>query len=117
MEPADTTQAGLGATVAAREAITALRAAHGPLLFVLSAGCCGGTAPMCFPAGDYLVGANEQLLGEVEGCPFVMDARHFAAWCEPVLLLDVQEGFAEGFSLPAGEGLHFVIRSPAPAPD
>ena len=105
------------ATAAARRAIAALRAAHGPLIFIQSAGCCGGTAPMCFPLGEFQIGSGDLLLGTVEDCPFYMDGRHFAAWCEPRLLLDVEPGFAEGFSLPAGPGLHFVIRSPhAPHP-
>lgn len=102
----------LGATPAARGAIAALRAAHGPLMFVQSAGCCGGTAPMCYPLGEFRVGAGDLLLGTIDDCPFYMDHSHFTAWCEPGLLLDVEPGFADGFSLPAGPGLHFVVRSP-----
>jgi uncharacterized protein (DUF779 family) len=40
------------ATEAARQAVYRLRAARGPLMFVQSAGCCGGSAPMCFPAEE-----------------------------------------------------------------
>ena len=107
----------VGATTAARRAIAALRAEHGPLMFVQSAGCCGGTAPMCFPSGEFQTGDGDLLLGLVEDCPFYIDDRHFTAWCEPRLLLDVEPGFAEGFSLPAGPGLHFVIRSPRELPE
>jgi len=39
-----------------------------------------------------------------------MDARHSTAGCEPRFLLDVEAGFAEGFSPPAGDGRYFVIR-------
>ena len=42
------------ATRAARQAVNRLRAARGPLMFVQSAGRCGSSAPMCFPAGEYL---------------------------------------------------------------
>jgi len=101
----------VGATQAARGAIAAQRAAHGPLLFVQSAGCCGGTAPMCYPRAEFQLADSDLLLGVIDGCPFTMDARHYAAWGSPRLLLDVEPGFAEGFSLPAGEGLHFVIRT------
>ncbi|MGE5286388.1 MAG: DUF779 domain-containing protein [Micromonosporaceae bacterium] len=99
------------ATEAARKAIARLRAVHGPLMFVQSAGCCGGSAPMCFRSGEFLTGAGDLLLGEVEGCPFYMDARQYAAWHADQLVLDVAPGMAEGFSLPAGEGAHFVLRS------
>ncbi len=113
---ADTARSGatVDATPAARRAIAALRAARGPLMFVQSAGCCGGTAPMCFPLGEFHVDDGDLLLGVIDGCPFYMDGRHYTAWCEPRFLLDVEPGFAEGFSLPAGEGLHFVIRSADP---
>ena len=57
------------------EAIAALRAARGPVMFVQSGGCCAGTAPMCYPLGEFLTGAGDLLLGEIDGCPFYMDAR------------------------------------------
>jgi uncharacterized protein len=64
---------------AARQAIVRLRASHGPLMFVQSAGCCGGSAPMCFRAGEFITGAGDVLLGEVEGCSFYIDARQYTA--------------------------------------
>jgi len=98
------------ATPAAREAIAALRAAQGPLMFVQSAGCCDGSTPMCFPSGEFLVGDGDVLLGEVEGCSFYMSASDYEALNRPSLVLDVEPGIAGGFSLDAGEGLHFVAR-------
>jgi uncharacterized protein len=68
------------ATEAARRAVNRLRAARGPLMFVQSAGCCGGSVPMCFPAGEYLTGPGDLLLGSIDGCPFSMDARQYEAW-------------------------------------
>ncbi len=102
--------ARLVATEAALEAIARLRAAHGPLMFVQSAGCCGGSAPMCFAAGEFITGPGDVLIGEVAGCPFYLDARQDEAWHADRFILDVEPGIAEGFSLPAGEGLHFVTR-------
>jgi uncharacterized protein (DUF779 family) len=88
------------ATSAAGQAITRLLADRGaPVMFVQSAGCCAGSTPMCFPEGEFLVGDNDILLGEIEGCPFYID--------------DVAAGPAEGFSLPAGDNLHFITLSPA----
>ena len=99
------------ATEAARQAVIRLRAVRGPLMFVQSAGCCGGSAPMCFPAGEYLTGTGDLLLGSVAHCPFYMDARQYEAWHPGQLVLDVEPGAPEGFSLAAGKGLHFVTRT------
>lgn len=98
------------ATPAARTAIAALRADAGPVMFVQSAGCCGGTAPRCYPLGEFLVGEGDLLLGEVDGCPFYVDADHYRAWGRPRFVLDVEPGTPEGFSLVAGAGRHFVVR-------
>src|SRR6202035_4845207 len=110
------------ATPAAREAIRLLRAARGgPVMFVQSGGCCAGSTPMCFPVGEFLVGDIDVLLGEIDGCPFYIDKRLDEAWHEEQFLLDVAPGEPEDFSLPAGDNLHFVTRSPhlrlASAPD
>ena len=98
------------ATPAARQAIGALSARGGPVMFVLSGGCCGGTAPMCFRQGEFITGAGDLLLAEIGRCPFYVDASLYRAWGEPVLTLDVEPGFPEGFSLAAGDGMHFVVR-------
>lgn len=104
----------ISATPAAREAIKRLRAARGgPVMFVQSAGCCGGSVPMCFPAGEFLIGGYDRLLGDIEGCPFYIGATLDAAWNTPHLVLDVEDGEPEGFSLGAGGGRRFVTR-PAP---
>jgi len=99
------------ATVAAREAVLRLRAVRGPLMFVQSAGCCGGSAPMCLPDGEYITGPGDLLLGRVAGCPFYMDIRQYRALSPGQLVLDVEPGMPDGFSLAAGEGLHFVTRT------
>ena len=70
-DPGGRQPARVSATPAAREAIRRLRAARGEdLMFVQSAGCCAGSVPMCFPAGEYLTGGNDLMLGTIEGCPF-----------------------------------------------
>lgn len=105
------TAARISATPAAREAIRRLRAARGhPLMFVQSGGCCDGSAPMCFPSGEFITGDADLLLGEVEGCSFYIDSRLYHAWNDPALVLDVATGEPGGFSLGPGGGLHFVIR-------
>ena len=105
--------ARITATQAACEAIRHLRAARGgPVMFVQSGGCCAGSTPMCFPAGEFLIGDIDVLLGEIDGCPFYIDKRLDQAWHQEQFLLDVAPGEPEDFSLPAGDNLHFVTRSP-----
>jgi len=51
------------------EAVGLLRklwARHGPLMFHQSGGCCDGSAPMCYPAGDFLTGESDVLLGRFD---------------------------------------------------
>jgi uncharacterized protein (DUF779 family) len=99
------------ATPAAREAIRCLCAARGgPVMFVQSAGCCAGSVPMCFPAGEFITGARDVLLGEIEDCPFFIDAALSTAWHDPDLVLDVEDGEPEGFSLGPGGGQRFITR-------
>jgi uncharacterized protein (DUF779 family) len=88
-------------------------------MFVQSGGCCAGSTPMCYPAGEFITGDADVLLGKIDGCAFYIDRRLDAAWHQERFILDVEPGEPEGFSLPAGAGLHFVTRSPAcalPAP-
>src|SRR6185437_5412087 len=99
------------ATEAARQAVIRLRAVRGPLMLVQSAGCCAGSALMCFPDGEYLTGPGDLLLGRIAGCPLYMDARQYAAWHPGQLVVDVEAGPPEGFSLAAGENLRFVART------
>jgi len=82
-------------------------------MFVQSAGCCAGSVPMCFPAGEFITGDTDMLLGVIEGCPFYIDARIYQSWDHPQLVLDVAPGNPEGFSLGPGGGLQFVTRANA----
>jgi uncharacterized protein (DUF779 family) len=60
------------------------------------------------------VGDGDVLLGEIDGCPFYIDAGLDAAWLHDSFILDVGPGGPEGFSLPAGVDLHFVATRAAP---
>ncbi|MGW2829625.1 DUF779 domain-containing protein [Streptomyces sp. NPDC001286] len=103
------------ATRAARRAIAALCAAHGgPVMFVQSGGCCDGSDPMCFEGGEFALGAGDMLIGVVDGCTFHMNADQYHALGRPYFVLDVEEGAPGGFSLAAGDGLHFVTRVKVP---
>ena len=98
-------------TPAAAALIRSLREEHGALLFHQSGGCCDGSAPMCYPAGDFRLGQSDVRLGEIEGCPFYMGGAQFEYWKHTQLILDVVPGRGGMFSLENGEGVRFLIRS------
>lgn len=77
------------ATAAAVELIEMLKAKHGPLMFHQSGGCCDGSSPMCYPAGEFRVGNQDVLLGELAGCPFYIGAAQYAYWKHTQLIIDV----------------------------
>ena len=65
--------------------IDRLQAAHGPLMFFQSGGCCDGSSPMCLPEGELPLGAHDLLLGEIGGAPFYIDAEQYERWGRPTL--------------------------------
>lgn len=98
-------------TPAALDVLRALIADHGPLMFHQSGGCCDGSAPMCFTAGEFRIGERDVLLGTVEGCPFYIGGLQFEAWAHTQLIIDVVPGRGAGFSLEAPRGVRFLTRS------
>jgi uncharacterized protein (DUF779 family) len=98
-------------TQAAAALIVKLRAAHGDLLFHQSGGCCDGSSPMCYPLGEFRVGAQDILLGHIEGCPVYIGAAQFEYWAHTQLTIDVVPGRGGGFSLESPEGVRFITRS------
>jgi len=98
-------------TDAAAELIARLQTLHGPLMFHQSGGCCDGSAPMCYPAGEFRVGGQDVLLGEIAGAKFYIGAAQFEYWRHTQLIIDVVKGRGAGFSLEAPEGFRFLTRS------
>ena len=102
----------VSATDAALALIADIKARHGDeLLFHQSGGCCDGSAPMCFAAGDYLTGDQDVLVGEIGGVPFYMNAEQYARWKHTDLLIDAIDGIGGMFSLDNGTGRRFLLRS------
>jgi uncharacterized protein (DUF779 family) len=95
----------------AAELIARLKLQHGPLMFHQSGGCCDGSTPMCFKAGEFRVGAQDVLLGEIAGCEFYIGAAQFEYWQHTQLIIDVVPGRGAGFTLEAPEGVRFLTRS------
>ncbi|MGY1981199.1 DUF779 domain-containing protein [Nocardia gipuzkoensis] len=99
-------------TGAAEALLHRLIAQHGPVMFHQSGGCCDGSSPMCYPRGEFRVGASDVLLGHLAAdTPFWMSADQYDYWRHTHLTVDVVPGRGSGFSLEAPEGVRFLIRS------
>jgi uncharacterized protein (DUF779 family) len=99
------------ATPAALELIERLRATHGELMFYQSGGCCDGSAPMCYAAGEFLLGDADRLLGHIGGMPFYISQAQFEYWKHTQLIIDVVDGRGGMFSLEGPTGRRFLTRS------
>ena len=120
----------------AAELLRRLTGSHGPLMFHQSGGCCDGSSPMCYPAGEFITGDSDILLGlfdlsgvgtgggvtsDAPGCDgpggaampleFWMSREQFGYWSHTHLTVDVVPGRGSGFSVEAPEGKRFLIRS------
>jgi len=102
----------IGITDTAAVLLGELARQHGPLMLHQSGGCCDGSSPMCYPRGEFRVGAADVLLGELPGQTlFWMSADQFEYWRHTHLTVDVVPGRGSGFSLEAPHGVRFLIRS------
>lgn len=81
------------------------------LMFHQSGGCCDGSSPMCFEKGDFKIGSQDVLLGQVHGCDFFMSADQFEYWKYSELTLDITPGRGSSFSVEIPMGIRFLIRS------
>ncbi len=99
------------ATAAALDLIERVRAEHGPVMFHQSGGCCDGSAPMCYPQGEFIVGDHDRLLGHIGGAPFYISGPQFEYWQHTQLIIDVVPGRGGMFSLEGPYGLRFLTRS------
>ena len=98
-------------TADARRLIEELKAAHGPIMFHLSGGCCDGSAPMCFQVGEFKLGGVDVKVGEIAGCEFWMDREQYKRWAHTRWTVDVVPGRGASFSLEAPLNKRFLIRS------
>ena len=126
------TQSRVAATDSAVALLRRLWEQHGPLMFHQSGGCCDGSSPMCYPAGELFTSAADVLLGhldisesgddnttggsaggsaEPQSIEFWMSTEQFAYWRHTHLTVDVVPGRGSGFSVESPEGVRFIIRS------
>ncbi|KIU29334.1 acetaldehyde dehydrogenase [Sphingomonas melonis] len=101
-------------TAAADAVMADLTRRHGALMFHQSGGCCDGSAPMCYQAGEFRVGGQDILLGSVgpdAAIPVWIGAAQFDYWRHTQITIDVVPGRGAGFSLEGPDGLRFIVRS------
>ena len=51
-----------------------------------------GSAPMCYPAKEYLVGDQDVLIGKIGGIPFYISKTQHEAWKNTDLIIDCIKG-------------------------
>ncbi|MYM19203.1 DUF779 domain-containing protein [Brevibacterium sp. 5221] len=114
------TESRVALTPAAVELLRELIGQHGQLMFHQSGGCCDGSSPMCYPAGEFLTSDADVLLGrftlpgvdaEQAELEFWMSAEQFRYWKHTHLTVDVVKGRGSGFSVESPTGQRFLIRS------
>ena len=99
------------ATGAALALLATLKEKHGPVMFFQSGGCCDGSVPMCFAAGEFGIGPYDVYLGNLDGTPFYMGPSEFEYFRHSQLIIDVIDGMGDNFSLENGSGQCFLTRS------
>ena len=98
------------ATPAALELIKTLQEEYGEILFHQSGGCCDGSAPMCYPVGDYMVGDRDVRLGPIGDAQVYINRDQFEYWKHTQLIIDVVAGRGGMFSLDNGRNKRFLTR-------
>ncbi|MCD2263799.1 DUF779 domain-containing protein [Dietzia aurantiaca] len=123
-------------TEPAAQLIRELVERHGPVMFHQSGGCCDGSAPMCYPDGEFRVGQRDVLVGEVDLAQgdrdvpagdddearlnssssstrvrFWISGSQFDTWKHTQLVLDAVPGRGSGFSLENPTGKRFLSRA------
>ncbi|NEX63888.1 DUF779 domain-containing protein [Noviherbaspirillum galbum] len=99
------------ATDAAMDLIGTLTQRYGPLMFFQSGGCCDGSSPMCYPAGEFSLSQADVCMGTLNGAPFYIGHDQFEYWKHTQLIIDVVPGMGGMFSLENGTGSRFFTRS------
>ena len=100
------------ATDAALALVALLQSKYGKdLMFHQSGGCCDNSAANCFLPGEITMGAGDEYLGDIGGCPFYIGKAQYQYWKHTQLIIDVIEGHGGTFSLEGPEGKAFHTRS------
>ena len=117
MTDAQTIPPRVTATPAALRLIAEIREDHPDIIFHQSGGCCDGSSPMCYPAGEFRLGDVDICLGAVDGVPVYISSSQFDAWRHTQLILDVVPGRGGMFSLDNGREQRFLSRARTFSPE
>jgi uncharacterized protein (DUF779 family) len=115
--PDTTQQSRVDFTAEAADLLRRHNVKHRPLMFHQTGGCCDGSAPMCYPAGEFMTGdadvhlADLPVGGLLDPIEFWMSVSQYEYWKHTHLTVDVVPGRGSGFSVEAPEGVRFLIRS------
>lgn len=102
----------VSATEAALQLLAEIVEDYGPVLFHQSGGCCDGSAPMCYPQGEFRIGDGDVKLGEIGGMPVYISGAQYEVWKHTDLIIDAMPGLGGGqFSLDNGRPMRFLTRS------
>ncbi|MEM9669437.1 MAG: DUF779 domain-containing protein [Pseudomonadota bacterium] len=99
------------ATDAALVLLAEIRRDYPTVIFHQSGGCCDGSAPMCYPADEFRIGASDVKLGDVAGVSVYISAPQFEAWRHTQLIIDAIPGRGGMFSLDNGREQRFFARA------
>ncbi len=91
--------------------IEQLRSRYGDVMFFQSGGCCDGSTPMCYKAGEFHLGDDDVRVGTIHGAEFFMGPEQYEYWKHTQLIIDVVKGNGGMFSLDNGTGQRFLVRS------
>ena len=80
-------------------------------MFHQSGGCCDNSAANCYLPGEITIGAGDESLGDIGGCPFYIGKSQYEYWKHTQLIIDVIDGHGGTFSLEGPEGKAFHTRS------
>ncbi|WP_419799423.1 MAG: DUF779 domain-containing protein [Terasakiella sp.] len=107
----------LNITPQARDILQKLKAEHGKLIFLISGGCCDGSAPLCFIASEFTLGESDIQIGLVDDTAvYVANTLSDHIKGDDQFCLDVAPGRGGGFSLEAPYGVRFINREQTDCP-
>ncbi len=104
-------ETSVSATPEARNAIHCLTEDFGPIMFYQPGGPEDGFLPICLEMYGFIFTEKDILLGRIDHTSVYVDKREAERWKNSRLLIDVATGEPDGFSIAAGEGLHFVSKA------
>lgn len=103
--------ARVGATEAALDLLGEIQSNHGAVRFHYGGGCVGNCDLLCLPEGELELDDQDCYLGDIDGASIYVRSRHANDWEAYQMIFDVVRGHGGSFSLDAGTGRRFIVRT------